>query len=55
MTDAIECMAVPVCVEGEVRYGVGVSVPSYRLTQEKGVELAALLQKARTHLEAVLS
>lgn len=55
MTDAIECMAVPIRAEGSVRYGMGISVPSYRLTSEKGTELAAILQEARDYLEAVLS
>lgn len=55
MTDAIECIAAPVHVDGEIEYGIGISVPSYRLTREKTEELRGILQNACTYLETVLS
>lgn len=55
MTDSIECIAAPVHVDGQIHYGIGISVPSYRLTIEKSAELTQLLEDATTYLEAVLS
>ncbi|WP_181973429.1 IclR family transcriptional regulator [Collinsella tanakaei] len=55
ITDAIECLAAPVRIDGKVRYGLGISVPSYRLTPEKRLELTELLRSSGDYLEVVLS
>ena len=55
ITAAIECLAAPVRIDGKVRYGLGISVPSYRLTPEKRLELTELLRSSSDYLEVVLS
>lgn len=55
MTDSIECIAAPIHVDGKIQYGIGISVPSYRLTIEKTAEFTKLLKEATAYLETVLS
>ena len=55
MTDSIECIAAPIHVDGQIQYGIGISVPSYRLTVEKAAKFTKLLKEATAYLETVLS
>lgn len=55
ITDSVECLAAPVHINGTVAYGLGISVPSYRLTPEKRAELATLLKQSSTYLETILA
>ncbi len=55
ITDAVECIAAPVRVGGRIKYGIGISVPSYRLNDAKRSELASLLKTSSSHLEVLLS
>lgn len=51
----VQCIAVPVRQNGIIAYGIGVSVPSYRLSKEKQGEVIQALREARDHLEEALS
>ena len=53
--DAITCIATPVHARGELRYGLGVSVPAYRFTDEKEREIRQVLNAARADLERALA
>lgn len=55
MTDSIECLAVPIRVDGIIEYGLGISVPSYRLTAAKRRALERLLKESAQYLEITLS
>ncbi len=53
--EGVECVAVPIIQDGEVRYGMGVSVPKYRLTEEKKRLIDQTLLETRLQLEAALA
>ncbi|MBQ4252698.1 MAG: IclR family transcriptional regulator [Erysipelotrichaceae bacterium] len=47
----IRCIAVPIRVNGRVRYAISVAVPVFRYTQEKEEQIRNLLQEAKESLE----
>jgi IclR family transcriptional regulator, KDG regulon repressor len=53
--EGVECIAIPIYQHGDVRFGMGVSVPAYRLTEEKERLVEQTLTRARDQLETALA
>ena len=54
-TPGVQCIAVPVLSHGRVRYGISVTTPSYRLSDEKEALIKSELTKAKERVERVLA
>lgn len=54
MTKGVQCIAVSLKVQGSIKYGLGLTVPDYRLTDDKLQEFKQVLKDAQTQLEAML-
>lgn len=53
ITDGVTCIAVPIHIDGTVAYGLSVTVPSYRLDDEKRLLIESLLKGAQERIERV--
>lgn len=54
-TDHIHCVAVALCKEGGAVAGLSVSVPGFRMTEEKTELIIRLLKEAKARIEAYLA
>lgn len=54
-TPGVQCIAVPVRRHGRVTYGISVTTPSYRLTDEKANLIRSELAKTKDHIERLIS
>lgn len=51
----VTCIAAPIRVHGAVRYGMGISTPSFRFTEEKRHAAERALTEARLRIESALA
>lgn len=51
ITEGITCIAVPVHINGAIKYGMSVTTPSYRLDEKKQLLIESLLKSAQNHIE----
>lgn len=54
-TEAVQCIGVGVRRHGVIEYGLSVTTPSYRLTDEKCARIKEALARAKRHLERALA
>ncbi|WP_307739872.1 IclR family transcriptional regulator C-terminal domain-containing protein [uncultured Parolsenella sp.] len=54
-TEGVQCIAVPVRQRGHIAYGISVTTPSYRLTDEKAELIRRELTFARERVERLIS
>jgi DNA-binding IclR family transcriptional regulator len=51
ITDQIECFAVPLCKGSVIFASISVSIPSFRVTDDKKELICSTLTQARLHIE----
>lgn len=54
-TEAVQCVAVGIRRHGVIEYGLSVTTPSYRLTDEKRTRIKEALVRAKRHMEIALA
>lgn len=52
---SVQCISIPLRVNGAVRYALSVSIPKFRFTEEKGQRILTLLLENQSKLEVYLS
>ena len=54
-TEAVQCIGIGIRSHGTIQYGLSVTMPSYRLTDEKQTLIKETLSRAKRHMERVLA
>lgn len=54
-TEAVQCIGIGIRSHGVIQYGLSVTTPSYRLTEDKQELIKEALSRAKRHMERVLS
>lgn len=52
---SVQCIAIPLRIDGHIRYALSVSIPKFRYTAEKGEHILRLLLEHQSKIEAFLS
>ena len=54
-TEAVQCIGIGIRSHGTIQYGLSVTMPSYRLTDEKQTLIKETLSRAKRHMEGMLA
>ena len=54
-TKAIQCIGIGIHIHGTIQYGLSVTTPSYRLTDDKQALIKEALSRAKSHMERGLA
>ena len=54
-TKAVQCIGIGIRSHGTIQYGLSVTTPSYRLTEDKQALIKEALSRAKRHMERVLA
>ena len=54
-TEAVQCIGIGIRSHGMIQYGLSVTTPSYRLTEDRQALIKEALSRAKRHMERVLA